>query len=263
MLRSVSKSIGFLTRPLNTNLIIKRGARAVRKTIRTEVPRYQRNLRDLPPLTELLSDPNIASKQSLNDIRRKKLETYLEYFPTNDRKTSLIEALFSPHNDFDQLLRIIDENLPTMTSFYIGLSYEVIDDMMAAKQCDPLTIAVAPEFQRLCERALLKIRHLEADETLKLLKCLSAVGVPEDALIVQATLQMTRHLINDYNIDELATLDTVLQRFKPVMEAKTSLLIAIRRAIPLARRNLIAEKMFTTQEQLESGSTHDVDEPLR
>lgn len=189
----------------------KRGIRGVKKIIRERIPRYKVNLSDLPPLTEHLIDAQ--PRNSIEDIRYariKKLETYTAYMPPATSKI-LLEALLNPDlNDIDQLLRIIDDNSSTMTSFYLGVSFEVIDDMIRDNLCDYATVAVSPEFKRLCAKTLYKLRFFEADEILKLMKCLSSIKISPDTLIYQAALKMARELINDFEVDELDKLLEIL-----------------------------------------------------
>lgn len=182
----------------------KRGLRGVQKVFREKLPQYQVNLRDLPPLNEnLLNTEQCKSIEEVRERRIQKLATYNAYIPVKTSKI-LLEALLNPDlNDIDQLLRLIDENLPTMTSFYLGLSFEVLNDMMRDKLCDHNTIAVSPEFKRLCTRTLYKLRYFEADEVLKLMVCLSNVQISEKTLIFQAGLKMARELINDFDPEEL------------------------------------------------------------
>ena len=133
--------------------------------------------------------------------------------PTNS-KPVLLEALLNPENDVDKLLRIIDQNLETMTSFYLGVSFEALDDVIRYNNCDPTTVAVSPEFERLCAKTLIKVRFFEAEEVLKLIMCLSHLRLSENLLICQAALQMARHLINDFNRDESDTLVSCLDKFQ-------------------------------------------------
>lgn len=215
----------------------RRGIRGVTRLPRTELPRYKINIARLPHLTRLLTHPdNDAIK-----LRIDKLNVYKQYLPVGSN-TNLIEALFSPQNDIDKLLKIIDENLRTMNSFYIGVSFEVLDDMIRGKLCDPATIMVSPEFKNLCQKALFKVRFFEADEVLKLIKCLSSLKVPENTLLVQSSFEMTRHLINDFTVDELEALADSLDTFEPLEDKNKSLLNALKSVIPVAREKLIEEK---------------------
>lgn len=216
-----------------------RGLRGRVKIFRQELPRYRKNLSKLPPLTKFLTQnmkPSSNKLAAFNELRQEKLEIYKEYLPDRSN-TNLIEALFHPdNNEIDELLRIIDHNLVTMNSFYVGVSFEVINDSIELDLCHPSTIAAAPEFKRLCEKSIYKLRFFESDELLKVIKCLVNVGVPEDTLIVQGTLQMIRHLINDFEIQELQALSAILDQVEPSKEpdVKKSLLPAIKRAIPIS-----------------------------
>lgn len=139
-------------------------------------------------------------------LRTQKLDVYKSFMPKNC-DTTLIESLFNPNiTNVDQLLRLIDDNLDTMTSFYIAVSFEVLDDHMRSKFCDPCTVVVSPEFKRLCTKALYKMRYFESDEVIKVIKCLSTAKIPEDSLIGQAALKMARCLINDFEPQELKLL---------------------------------------------------------
>lgn len=210
-------SIGLRLLPANPARIFlsQRGIRARQIIFRHKIPRYKKDLKNLPELTKLLVKPD--NPQHIEDaigLRRQKLAVYKEYLPEKFN-TNLIESLFHPDNDIDRLLRLIDEHLFTMTSFYLATSFEAIDDMMRANLCDPSTVRVSPEFEKLCTRTLYKIRFFEADEILKLVKCLSTLRAPENTLIVQAALQMARHLVNDFNGDELDTLTEALEHIEP------------------------------------------------
>lgn len=217
-----------------------RGIKKIRKVFRQNLPKYRNDLSRLPPLTKLLIedvDKTAERITAATRLRQEKLEIYKQYMP--DRSNFiLIEALFAENNnDIDELLRIVDCNLITMNSFYIGVSFEVINDMIELGLCDPSTVAVAPEFKRLCEKAMFKLRFFESDELLKLIKCLSSVGVPGDALIVQGALQMVRHLINDFEIQELEALANTLNRIECENEGdKKSLITAIKKAIPITQQ---------------------------
>lgn len=217
-----------------------RGVKKVTKITREKLPKYRNDLSKLPPLTKLLVkdiDKSAERIATASKLRQEKLDIYKHYMP--DRiDTNLIEALFATdNNDIDKLLRVIDINLVTMNSFYVGVCFEVISDMIDLGLCESSTVAAAPEFKRLCEKTLFRLRFFESDDLLKLIKCLSKVGVTGDALIVQGALQMTRHLINDFEIEELEALETTLSRFEcSDMNDKRSLLSAIRKAIPVTKQ---------------------------
>lgn len=240
----------FKTIKLQQTIISSREIKSMKKIFRQRLPKYKVKLDQLPSLTKLLThqqtDNNIKL-ESLDELRLAKLNTYKQYLPINS-KPILLEALFSPKNDIHDLLTIIDANLDTMTSFYIGLSFEALDDMMRSGQCDKSTVTVSPELKRLCTKAMYKVRFFEADELLKLLKCLSTLGMPEDTILVQAALQMTRHLINDFNLDELDALAECLETFKITDNSNKSLLLVLKKAIPLVQKNQIEEKQFTRLE---------------
>lgn len=228
---------------------VSSGIRGVRRVFRTPLPKYRKNLLELPPLTSLLTSNE--RPKDFKQLKQEKLLTYKSYIPDN-AKVPLLEALFNSSNDIETLLQIIDDNLDTMTSFYIAVSFEALDDFIHEYPESASTIIVAPEFKKLCTKALFKCRHFESDETLKTLKCLATLAMPEDLLIVQAVLQMTRHLINDYNISELNTLMNSLEKLKMSnIKGKTSLATALKRAIPLAKDRLIDGKYFTQEEDYE------------
>lgn len=245
-----------------TLVLPRRNIRAVRRIFRQKLPQYKTDLGDLPPLTQLLtlkdesaSDPDSSQLlKSLNELRTKKLETYKCYLPVN-QKPVLLEALLSTDNDIDRLLRIIDENLETMTSFYIAVSFETLDDMMRYRQCDIGTVIVSPELKRLCKRALYKMRFFEADEILKLVKFISIIELPEESLLSQSAFQMARHLINDFNLDELETLSECLEKFKISDTSKKSLLLALKDAIPVVKVNQVEEKLLTQIDNTKSMTT--------
>lgn len=202
-------SLGLLTTQslLIPMIISRRGARAVPWVFRQKLPQTRIDLSKLPPLTNLLtSDEHYKAIEDAASLRRKKLQVYKSYMPVNSN-TTLIESLFDPEsNCINNLLQVIDNNLETMTSFYIGVCFEVLDDFIRAKLCDAATVAVSPEFKRLSVKALYKMRFFEADEVLKLVKCLSTVGVPKNSLIYQSSLKMARASINDFEPDELRIL---------------------------------------------------------
>lgn len=222
------------------------GIKGTTRIIRSQIPRYRKNLAQLPPLTKLLTSQE--KPPSLEVLRQQKLSIYKSFIPDN-QKVPLLEAIFNPSNDLVTLLQIIDANLETMTSFYVGVSFEALYDAMQENPDKIATVLVSPEFKRLCVRALYKARHFESDETLKVLKCVSTMGLPEDTLIVQATLQMTRNLINDYNADELNTLMKALDRLKLKSNHDgKSLALALKKAIPLAKERLFDMKHLANPE---------------
>lgn len=223
--------------------IFTRGASDQQKNLRQKLPQYKRILGDLPPLTGLLTSQKVIEDAA--KLRSEKLDIYLSYVPVGSN-TNLLEAIFKADN-VDNLLSVIDANLITMTSFYIGISFEALDDIMRANLCDKATVAVAPEFRRLCSKAIYKMRFLEADEVLKLLKCLSTLKVPENMLIVQATLQMARNHINEFTIKELETLENAIDQFDLIYKGRESLLLALKEAIPLAIDRQIEEKQFSEE----------------
>lgn len=227
-------SVFRILRVPSQTLIINRGLKAEKKLFRTKLPRYKLDLGSLPPLTELLTQTELCDNvTTLEQLFSEKLTVYKQYLPS-DTKHVLLEALFNPSNDIDQLLRIIDENLPTMTSFYIATSFEVLDDMMRYHPDIVETVAVSPELRRLATRALYKVRYFDSDELLKLIKCATTLGMPEDTLLVQSGLQMIRHLINDFEPDELKSLEEHLEKFKVIDSSDRSLLVAIKKAVPKA-----------------------------
>lgn len=220
-----------------------RGVRGVIRPIRTKLPQYKKNLQNLPPLTGLLTErvEEFVNIKDFKSLRLRKLAVYKEYMPVKSN-TVLLEALFNPENDIDRLLRIIDDNLSSMNSFYLGISFEALCDMVRFGSCEPATILVSPEFKTLCSKTLLKVRFFEADEVLKLVKCLSSLHIPENTLIVQAAFQMARHLINDFNFEELESLLESLQTFEVIQDDKKSLLIALKNSIPKAIKLLEEQK---------------------
>lgn len=227
---------------VNLSLLItsKRNLRYVVRTPRQRLPRYKVNVGRLPPLTKFLT--HHEEDFDLRLLRQEKLNVYKQYLPVN-QKPVLLEALLNTDQDIDQLLRVIDENLETMTSFYVGVSFESLDDTMRANPSYKSTVAVAPEFRRLCSKALYKMRFLEADEVLKVIKCLSTLNIPESALIVQATLQMVRHLINDFNDYELRTLSSSLNCMRLQSVSNKSLLKILQTAIPVAQQRLVSSNL--------------------
>lgn len=243
----------------------KRNIRGVRKIFRDHLPRYRNNLYSLEPLTEMLTSDEIGRQvNSLNDLWTRKLEIYRQYLPDR-QKPILLEGIFNSKNNIDALLRLIDENLTTMTSFYVACSFEALDDMMRLGECDIATVMVSPEFKRLSTRALYKMRFFESDEVLKLIKCLSTVRLPEDLLLTQSAFQMARFMINDFNTDELETLSDCLETFEIVDSSPKSLLLALRQAIPIAQKYQIDEKLITRSasneaKRLEQGSYQEQDD---
>lgn len=240
----------------------RHAVKGVRRPFRSHLERYKLNLSKLPRLTQdlVIGDHHQAPSppeklenlpMSLDELWSRKLETYKAFLPVNQEPV-LLEALFNPQNDIDKVLRIIDDNLETMTSFYVAVAFETLDDMMRLKRCDINTVIVSPELKRLCTRALMKVRFFEADEVLKLLKCLATIRLPEETMLVQAALQMARHLINDFNLDELKTLSVCLNSFTISDNSDKSLLLALKRAIPAAMRNQIKEKQYEQLEGAES-----------
>lgn len=230
-----------------------RNVRAIRKVFRSKLPKYKRDLKDLPQLTQLL---NITSKYD-TDMRLEKLKVYKSYFPQKT-STILLEAMLNPHNDVDALLRIIDDNLQTMTSFYLALSFEVLDDMVRLESCHPSTVAVSNEFKNLCSRTLYRIRFFECDDVLKVLKCLASLQVPEDFLVTQAALQMARHWINDFDAKELETLSTVLSEIDNKKEDSTRILPAIMQSIPKLIQKLVDNDRIASENTLKLVANSDL-----
>lgn len=246
LLKFFSSQSHLLSSNINRVISPKRGARSVTRIFRTKLPKYKVNTSQVPPLTKLLtSNDEDLKKLGFLEMRREKLEVYKKYIPESSN-INLLEALFDKVTVIDELLNIISENLETMTSFYLASSFEALDDMMRAELCHPGTVAVAPEFKHLCKRTLYKIRFFEADEVLKLLKCLSTMKVTEDILLVQAALQMARNLINDFNLDELETLSNSLEKIELVENSKKSLLLAMKVIIPIAKQKQLDGKQFTS-----------------
>jgi len=231
----------------------KRGVRAVRIVRRTRLPRFRRDLGDLPPLTEHLTlgsktdhdfTGQLGIENSLKDLWNKKLQVYKAYMPDNF-KPVLLESMYDASNDIDKTLRLIDLNLETMTSFYVANSFEIISDQVHFEPSYKDTVLVSPEFKRLCKKTLLKMRFFESDELLKLIICLSRLQLPENTVIVQSTLQMIRHLINDFNYEELDSLKSTLESFEVIDNSKKNLLVILKDAIPLAMQLQIDQKLFT------------------
>lgn len=206
------------------------------KPIRTKLPKYQKDIYQLPQLTQLLTDGK--SLKGLNELRIEKLAVYKSYLPA-DQNCTLLEALFHQNNNIDQLLQVIDANLETMNSFYVAVSFEVLDDMMRSKSCDVATVIVSPEFKRLCTRTLYKIRFFESDELIKIIKCLSSVQLLENSLLTQAALQMSRHMINDFDEGELEALSQALENMKVQEQPRKSLIEAVKKAQQLLHRKRI------------------------
>ena len=168
--------------------------------VRRALPKYKKDLRDLPPLTKFLvhdrrteNSTNCDNQEptSLEDLWAKKLEILRAYLPI-DSKPVLLEALFKPTDDVGSSLTIIGDNLPSMTSFYIATCFEILHDHVLYHDHKRHTILVSPEFRSLCHRSLFKMRYFEADEVLKVMKCLSILRLPEHSLIVQSALQMAQ-----------------------------------------------------------------------
>lgn len=189
--------------------------KGVRRIVRHNLPRSKIDLKKLPILTGYLTS------REKRDFREVKLEVYKAYMPSNANH-NLIEALLSPNNEVDRLLRIIDDNLTCMSSFYLGVSFEALDDLVRAQLCEPSTIVVSPEFKKLCTKSLYKLRYFEADEVLKVLKCLTSLNISQETLIYQATFKMTRELINHFEPHEL---EVVLEETKIEIPKFSSLII--------------------------------------
>lgn len=225
------------------NKVCLRGLRGMIKPQRTRLHKYQKNILNLPPLTQLLV-ASIESKslEKAKELRVEKLAVYKSYMP-NDNNFTLLEALFHPNHDVGQLLQVIEANLESMNSFYIAISFEVLDDMMRAQLCHVATVIVSPEFRKLCTKALYKMRFFESDEILKIIKCLSTIQVPENSLIAQAALQMSRYLLNDFDEHELKALGQALEQMKVQHEPKKSLLEAIKKA----QQILLQSKLYSIE----------------
>uniref|UniRef100_A0A6G1SP91 Uncharacterized protein n=1 Tax=Aceria tosichella TaxID=561515 RepID=A0A6G1SP91_9ACAR len=229
---------GIISRCNQFSCIIRtqnRNIRGVRKVIRQTLPRYRNslmNLRNWDEMTGVVGQEDT----SLNKLWSDRLEFYKLYMPPKQTHT-LLEALFNPNNNIDQLLRIIDENLPTMNSFYLATSFEALNDMMQLRACDIDTVIVSPELKNLCKRTLVKLRFFEADEVLKLIKCLSTMRMPEETFIAQSAMQMARHLLNDFNASELLAMKESLENLQASDISQKSLLAAMKQAtlIRLAR----------------------------
>lgn len=244
------QALSCLLMTTSRNFTPKRGLRGFTKIFRTKLPKYKVKLLELPPLTELLaSSEEFIGKNALGDLRQKKLNVYKSYLPVKSN-TNLLDALHREDNDLNDILNIIGDNLNSMSSFYIAVSFEAIDDTLRAREGASDTVIVAPEFKRLCVRALYKMRFFESDEILKLIKCLSTLRFHENTLIVQAALEMARHLINDFNIKELDALNSALAQIKIKNSEESSLLMATRAAIPLAKRKLLEAKQFPLDYEL-------------
>lgn len=214
----------------------RRGIRSYQRIKRTVLPQYKRTLNELPQSDYLDNNDGI---DNLADLWSKKLNAYKIYLPmTYVPKPVLLEAMYDSNNDIEASLRIIQDNLTTMTSFYIGNSFEVLHDQVLYNEEYKCTVLSAPEFRALCGKALYKMRFLEADELLKVSKCLSILGIQEDTLIVQSTLQMIRHSINDFSYNELKDLEYHLEKFDDLRKTHTSLLAILKESIPLAQRKL-------------------------
>jgi len=162
--------------------------------------------------------------------------------PVNSN-TNLIEALFHLDNDIGRLLKIIDDE-----PLYSPVFRETID-MLQARLCETSTVAMAPEFRRLCDRSLLKMRFFEADGVLKLFKCLSIIDLPEDTLLVWAVCSNGPRALKDLTIKELGALSHSLEMFHPIIESSKSRIKALKAAI--ARKN-----------QIEAKLTHETERPI-
>lgn len=216
------------------NIINKRLASGLVKTIRTKLPRYKLDVYKLPIQSRNLL-PIINKDRT---ILLERLEIYKTYIPSNT-STVLLEALFNPNNDIDSLLNIIDINLPSMTSFYLALSFESLDNAIQLEFCHPETILVSPEFKRLCQRTIFRLRFFESDEIVKLIKCLAILGVQEDTFVMQASLQMAKYWINDYDSMELDVMQQSLARIDSGSKNSTRLLPCLYSSLSVAREKLI------------------------
>lgn len=184
------------------NSIQTRYLRYHMRLFRDKLPKYKRDPGKLPHLTELLTQKE--SPPDLECFRKMKLEKLEVYRAYIGKTTVLLDGLLNPDtDDGDKLLRVIDENLDAMTSFYLGVSFEALDDLIRAGLCQADTVLHAPEFRRLCSKTLFKLRYFDCDEVVKLIKCLAIVKLPSNSLLIQATYKMAQHLINDFCPNEL------------------------------------------------------------
>lgn len=224
---------------------------------RIPMPKYQNSLSRLEPLSDILIDGRI---DSLEENCRRKLELYKQYLPPN-HNTVLLEALLGA-KDIDTLLMVIDENLESMNSFLLAVSLEALTDQVRLASASPETILVSPEFKRLSTVLLYKMRYFETDEVLKLLNCLNVLNVPGKKLISQCAFQMTRYLINSFNMKELRHLNELLSKF----DNDTNLVSAIRKALPIAYKRQINEKMFVGKDDISRLSLNEIEllnEPIQ
>lgn len=85
------------------------------------------------------------------------------------------------------------------------------------------------------------IRHFEADEALDTLIFANNLGISADTILCQSLMQMVRHWINDYSINDLYKMTNYI-RYYDTDQSKYTLLKALKLAVPHALKHRIEYK---------------------
>ncbi|XP_050439340.1 uncharacterized protein LOC126844902 isoform X2 [Adelges cooleyi] len=144
----------------------------------------------------------------------------------------------SSTNDVLEMLRI-HNNVMTPLQHMEALNTIFI---LQKKQCTKLSneeLIRSPEFTVLCRKILNQSRHLDLNNVLTNIKCLSYLGVPVNSNIMQMLLQIMSKMVNELSLQQIMFLQFLLKDL-----SSCPLVDALKLALPIVFEAQIQYKMI-------------------
>lgn len=121
----------------------------------------------------------------------------------------LLQAIRSVRTQ-DECLALIRQNEKRMNAKQVSQTFTTLFTMGRSspnRSKFVSTLISNPDFKRLIQLAVNRMRHMESNEVVSVFKCLTFLSISQKSLLFNGCLQMIRHQINELEADELVLLD--------------------------------------------------------
>jgi hypothetical protein len=155
---------------------------------------------DSPPPYDLNSIP-VSNAELRNDYRMKQ-------FVASENE-DLMQSLRSARSK-EQLISVVAQNEKRMMNRHVSQAFTTLFTIGRSspnRSKFVSTLSSDPDFKRLCQLAVYKMRFMESNEVVSVFKCLTFLSISQKSLLFNGCLQMIRHQINEFEADELVLLD--------------------------------------------------------
>ena len=157
---------------------------------------------------------NLISRSSqLTEMKEKRLQLIKRYLPEGETDI-LSEAIIKSPN-IQTLLELIDMHSSVMNNRHLAEIFESFHDFARyGKNYDNNSFQLlgSPQFKTICNCVVKRIKFFAPPDTLTILKALIYLQVSPQTFIMQSVLQMARHQINDFRLEQIIFLDFLLNR---------------------------------------------------